>query len=101
MRVGVGTHVTVSVTPDMLPMAAMMATLRMISLRPGDLGASSRHQFSQRQKRGLGDVGGVVLAARADVVVENFRPDVMDRLGIGCEALRSVNPRLIYVSISG
>jgi crotonobetainyl-CoA:carnitine CoA-transferase CaiB-like acyl-CoA transferase len=41
------------------------------------------------------------LAARADVVMENFRPGVMDRLGIGCQALRAVNPRLIYCTVSG
>src|SRR5256885_6369317 len=41
------------------------------------------------------------LAARADVVVENFRPDVKKRLGIDYEALSKVNPRLVYGSISG
>src|SRR3546814_4874367 len=41
------------------------------------------------------------LAARADVVLENFRPDVMDRLGIGLEELRKDNPGLIYCSIAG
>jgi crotonobetainyl-CoA:carnitine CoA-transferase CaiB-like acyl-CoA transferase len=41
------------------------------------------------------------LAAKADVVMENFRPGVMDRLGIGYEALRKINPRLIYCCISG
>jgi crotonobetainyl-CoA:carnitine CoA-transferase CaiB-like acyl-CoA transferase len=41
------------------------------------------------------------LARTADVVVENFRPDVKDRLGIGYEALRAVNPRIILASISG
>jgi CoA:oxalate CoA-transferase len=41
------------------------------------------------------------LAERADVLVENFRPGVMDRLGLGQDALRSRNPRLIYASISG
>jgi CoA:oxalate CoA-transferase len=37
----------------------------------------------------------------SDVVVENFRPGVMDRLGIGYEALREVNPGIVYASISG
>jgi crotonobetainyl-CoA:carnitine CoA-transferase CaiB-like acyl-CoA transferase len=41
------------------------------------------------------------LAAEADVVVENFRPGVMERLGLGYEDLREVNPRLIYASSSG
>jgi crotonobetainyl-CoA:carnitine CoA-transferase CaiB-like acyl-CoA transferase len=41
------------------------------------------------------------LAENADVVVENFRPDVKERLGIGYEALRAVNPRIILASISG
>jgi len=37
----------------------------------------------------------------SDVVVENFRPGVMDRLGIGYEALREINPGIVYASISG
>ncbi|MFL5279215.1 MAG: CaiB/BaiF CoA transferase family protein [Myxococcales bacterium] len=41
------------------------------------------------------------LAARADVVVENFRPDVKTRLGIDYPVLSKVNPRLVYASISG
>ncbi|WP_372571241.1 CaiB/BaiF CoA transferase family protein [Ruegeria jejuensis] len=41
------------------------------------------------------------LVKTADVVVENFRPGVMNRLGVGYEALREVNPRLIYCAISG
>ena len=41
------------------------------------------------------------LAAEADVVMENFRPGVMDRLGIGYEALSEINPKLIYCAVSG
>jgi formyl-CoA transferase len=41
------------------------------------------------------------LVAKADVVVENFRPDVKHRLGIDYEALSKVNPGLVYASISG
>ena len=41
------------------------------------------------------------LAAKADVVAENFRPGVMDRLGIGYEALSEINPKLVYCAVSG
>jgi len=41
------------------------------------------------------------LAERADVLVENFRPGVLERLHFGAEALRSINPRLVYCAISG
>ena len=41
------------------------------------------------------------LAATADVIVENFRPDVMNRLGLSYTVLQELNPRLIYCAISG
>jgi CoA:oxalate CoA-transferase len=41
------------------------------------------------------------LVARADVVVENFRPDVMPRLGLGYPVLAGLNPRLVYCGITG
>ena len=41
------------------------------------------------------------LAETADVVIQNFRPGAVERLGIGYEDLKKVNPQLIYVSISG
>ena len=41
------------------------------------------------------------LAEKADVVVENFRPDVKARLGIDYDSLRKINPRIVYGSISG
>src|SRR5258706_8856014 len=41
------------------------------------------------------------LIRRADVLVEQFRPGVMDRLGLGYEALKVVNPRLVYCPVPG
>ena len=80
--------------------------------RPGDAGRD-RVYFDQadlhRNKRSavvnLQDPRGVAivktLAARADVVVENYRPDVKRRLGVDWETLSAENPRLVYASISG
>ena len=64
---------------------------------------------SNRGKRSLAidvksDAGREVLAklvAKADVLVQNFRPGTMERLGLGAQELRRRHPRLIYVSISG
>ena len=41
------------------------------------------------------------LASRVDVIVENFRPGTLDRLGIGYEAIRQLSPRVVYCSITG
>src|SRR6201991_1939456 len=41
------------------------------------------------------------MVENTDILVENFRPGVMERLGLGYEALRKINPQLIYCSISG
>src|ERR1700683_767459 len=64
---------------------------------------------SNRGKRSLSidiksDAGREVLTklvAQADVLVQNFRPGTMERLGLGADELRRRHPRLIYVSISG
>ncbi|MDO8977945.1 MAG: CoA transferase [Afipia sp.] len=64
---------------------------------------------SNRGKRSLSidmksEIGREVLAklvAQSDVLVQNFRPGAMERLGLGAEELRKKHPRLIYVSISG
>lgn len=71
--------------------------------------AGSDFQNLQRNKRGmtlnLKEPEGLALfrrlVARADIVVENYRPDVKDKLGIDYESLRGVNPRIILASISG
>lgn len=69
----------------------------------------SDYQYTHRNKRSitlnLKEAEGISvlkrLIAGADVVVENFRPDVKFRLGIDYETLRVDNPRLVYASISG
>jgi crotonobetainyl-CoA:carnitine CoA-transferase CaiB-like acyl-CoA transferase len=76
----------------------------------GDPGrASELHAVLGQAKRGIvldlkkPDAIAVArdLAARSDVLVENFATGVMDRLGLGADALAAVNPGLIYVSASG
>jgi len=42
----------------------------------------------------------IELAARSDLLVENFRPGVMDRLGLGAERLMEINPALVYLSLN-
>ena len=72
-------------------------------------GQNSYFMFVNRNKRSIAldlkSEKGVEALKRlveiSDVVVENFRPGVMDRLGIGYEALREVNPGIVYASISG
>src|SRR6195952_4960555 len=78
-----------------------------------DLASSSRHDFDfqnlHRNKRSLTlnlkDPDGLAiflrLAKDADVVVENFRPEVKTRLGVDYETLKKINPRIIYASLSG
>lgn len=76
---------------------------------PGVEGCSALFAICNRAKRSividLATPEGVELvrslAAQVDVVVENFRPGVVDRLGIGYADLKSANPELIYASISG
>lgn len=52
--------------------------------------------------KGEGSVAKLApLVESADVVVEQFRPGVMDRLGLGYEALKKINPRIIYCAITG
>ena len=78
-------------------------------LPPHDGGTSTSHAYLNRNKRSIAldlkrpEAVEVVkqLVSEYDIVLEQFRPGVMDKLGVGYEALRSINPRLIYVSITG
>ncbi|MDQ1580383.1 MAG: CoA:oxalate CoA-transferase [Microbacteriaceae bacterium] len=46
-------------------------------------------------------VGIRALVARADVIVQNFRPGIMERLGFGYDAVAAINPGIVYASVSG
>ncbi|MEE4250562.1 MAG: CaiB/BaiF CoA-transferase family protein [Alcanivoracaceae bacterium] len=78
-------------------------------LPPMDEGVSAVHGYLNRSKRSLAvdlkKPAGVEvvreLVKEYDIVVEQFRPGVMTKLGVGYEQLREVNPRLIYCSITG
>ena len=78
-------------------------------LPPHDQGTSASHAYLNRNKRSLAldlkqaEALEIVRALLKDydIVLEQFRPGVMERLGLGYEALKAINPRLIYVSITG
>ncbi len=67
--------------------------------------AYSGHRGMKRARIDLKAPSGVqaflALAARADVILESFRPGVMQRLGLGYEAIRQLNPGIVYCSTSG
>ena len=94
-------------------LADLGASVIQVAAREGEDGDFSRHGFDaqnlHRNKRSitldLKSPEGIEilkkLAAKSDILVENFRPDVKTRLGIDYETLSAINPRLIYGSISG
>ena len=79
------------------------------ALPPGRNGMSGRFLSVNRGKRSMaldlktpqGKAAFLRMAERADVVVESFRPGVMDRLGVGWAALQARNPKLVLCSVSG
>ncbi|MHC8306902.1 CaiB/BaiF CoA transferase family protein [Pseudomonas sp. PB3P13] len=78
-------------------------------LPPHDQGVSASHAYLNRNKRSLAldlkqpQALEIIqqLVQDYDIVLEQFRPGVMERLGLGYEALKALNPKLIYVSITG
>ena len=79
------------------------------TLPPNIRGVSPRYCSVNRNKRSVtldlkkpeGRDVFIKLAGEADIVVDQFRPGVMDKLGLGYETLRGINSRLIYCSITG
>ncbi len=84
---------------------------RSLALTPGKprRGATAWYRALNRNKRSLaidlksvsGRAAFMALAARADVIVEGFRPGVVAALGVDYERVRAVNPRVVYCALSG
>lgn len=76
---------------------------------PYENGESMYYANLNRNKRGItlnmksekGKEAFLKLVEKADILIENFRPGVMDKLGLGYDRLKEVNPRLIYGAVSG
>jgi len=76
---------------------------------PAYRGLATNFAFLNRNKRGmtlnLKSKRGIeifeALTKKSDVVIENFTPGTMDRLGLGYDRLKEINPRVVYVSVSG
>ncbi|MBL8386078.1 MAG: CoA transferase [Burkholderiales bacterium] len=81
--------------------------------RPADsglgLGRKRRHEIMMRGRRSVtldlkskdGVAAALRLAAKADAIIEGFRPGVMERLGLGPEVLLAANPKLVYGRMTG
>lgn len=76
---------------------------------PYENGESMYYANLNRNKRGItlnmksekGKEAFLKLVKKADILIENFRPGVMDKLGLGYDRLKEINPRLIYGAVSG
>jgi crotonobetainyl-CoA:carnitine CoA-transferase CaiB-like acyl-CoA transferase len=83
--------------------------IKIEDLGAGDYVAAPVRELVNRNKRGIcldlkheeGREALLTLCETADVLVEGFRPGVMERLGLGAETVRARHPRLVYCSISG
>ncbi len=83
---------TLSTSPGVRP-AGMAAWYRAIN--------RNKRSCAVDLKQEAGHAAFIALAQNADVIVEGFRPGVVESLGIGYEAIRAINPRVVYCSISG
>jgi crotonobetainyl-CoA:carnitine CoA-transferase CaiB-like acyl-CoA transferase len=81
--------------------------IRQIGQGPGGISVNFLYYNLGKQsvtldlKSPAGVAAALAIAARADVLLESARPGVMDRLGLGFDAVRARNPRIVYLSVSG
>lgn len=94
---------------DVLRIESPTRTDLLREMPPYDGGSGAAHMYLNRSKRLLAldlkkaEAAQIVkdLVAEYDIVLEQFRPGVMDRLGLGYSVLSSINPQLIYCAITG
>jgi alpha-methylacyl-CoA racemase len=104
-----GTMILADLGADVLRVESPTRPDMVRMLPPMDEGISAVHAYLNRSKRSLAvdlkkpDGVEVIrqLVKDYDIIVEQFRPGVMTKLGVGYEQLREINPRLIYCSITG
>lgn len=104
-----GTMVLADLGADVVRLESPTRPDMVRALPPMEDNISACHAYLNRSKKSLAidlkKPEGVDLVkkliAEYDIVVEQFRPGVMDRLGVGYEALKAVNPKIIYCSITG
>lgn len=104
-----GTMVLADMGADVVRLESPTRPDMVRALPPMQDGISACHAYLNRSKKSLAvdlkKPEGVELVKKLvqqyDIVVEQFRPGVMDRLGVGYEALKAANPKIIYCSITG
>lgn len=104
-----GTMILADLGADVLRVESPTRPDMVRMLPPMEEGISAVHGYLNRSKRSVGvdlkKPEGVEVIKRLvkdyDIIVEQFRPGVMDKLGVGYEALKAINPGLIYCSITG
>lgn len=104
-----GTMVLADMGADVVRLESPTRPDMVRALPPMQDGISACHAYLNRSKKSLAvdlkKPEGVELVKKLvqqyDIVVEQFRPGVMDRLGVGYEALKAANPKVIYCSITG
>lgn len=104
-----GTMILADLGADVLRVESPTRPDMVRMLPPMEEGISAVHGYLNRSKRSVGvdlkKPEGVEVIKRLvkdyDIIVEQFRPGVMDKLGVGYETLKEINPGLIYCSITG
>ncbi len=81
---------------------SISATPRSAAIPPSSTPSTARKESLALDLKNPADLAALQkLLAKADVLIQNFRPGVIERLGLDYEAVKAINPRLVYASITG